>query len=305
MSRGQKAANGRFAMDDMVGENGNAMINDCLPGRSRQPVALANLPPFPSVAMRVMQLLRNNDVRLKELSDLISADQSFSAEVLRLANSPLFAFRTEIRGILQATALLGTERMKALAFTAGLQTYLEEPLKIPLLRNCWKHNLACAFVAEKVGHVSLIEEDFAYTAGLLHDIGRLALMVVQPFRYARFAAEADESPFNVLEREQEWFDTDHCEAGRWLIENWRLPRVFAAVAALHHSRPRDDKFDIISMVRVSCRLADAIGYTALKPASAPTVDEVLGELPKRESALFLPHLQRLTIDIDLKIKSLE
>lgn len=252
-----------------------------------------------------MQLLRNTEVRLKELSDLISTDQSFSAQVLRLANSPLFGFRTEIKGILQATALLGTERMKALAFTAGLQTYLERPLKIELLRKCWTHNLACAFVAEKLGHVSLIEEDFAYTAGLLHDLGRLALMVAQPVRYARLVAEAEEAPFDVLAREREWFDTDHCEAGRWLVENWKLPQVFAAVAALHHTAPPDDKLDIVTIVRYSCRLADAIGYLAIRPIAKPSVDGVLGGLPERERSLFLPHLQRLPIDIDLKIKSIE
>ncbi len=275
------------------------------PGKTPRPSVLENLPPFPSVAMRVIQLLRNNDVRLKELSDLISTDQSFSAQVLRLANSPLFGCRTEIRGVLQATALLGTERMKALAFTAGLQTYLEQPLRLPVLRGCWRHNLACAFVAEKLGRVSLVEEDFAYTAGLLHDIGRLVLMVVQPVRYARFVTEVEQSPGNILEREREWFETDHCEAGRWLVEDWKLPQVFAAVADLHHSEARDDKLDIIAIVRASCRLADAIGYAAVRPAAVFSVEDIAGSLPERERALFLPHLQRLTIDIDLKIKSLE
>ncbi len=290
-------------MADIEGVGANSRLIP--PGKTPQPSALASLPPFPGVALRVMQLLRNNDVRLKELSDLISTDQSFSAQVLRLVNSPLFGCRTEIRGILQATALLGTERMKALAFTAGLQTYLELPLRIRVLRNCWRHSLACAFVAERLGRASLVEEDFAYTAGLLHDIGRLVLMVAQPIRYARFVTEVEESPGNVLEREREWFDTDHCEAGRWLVEDWKLPQVFSAVAALHHTEPRDDKLDIIAIVRASCRLADAIGYVALKPTATLSVDDIMNRLPERERTLFSPHMQRLTIDLDLKIKSLE
>jgi HD-like signal output (HDOD) protein len=252
-----------------------------------------------------MQLLRSEETRLKELSDLICTDQSFSAEVLRLANSPLFGFRTEIKGILQAIALLGAERIKAVAFTVGMQTYLEEPLKIPVLRNCWRHNLACAIIAEKLGHVSLMEEDFAYTAGLLHDIGRLALMVAEPVRYARLVIEAEESPFNILEREREWFDIDHCEAGRWLVENWKLPPVFGMVAAHHHLEFRQRSFDIIALVHASCRLSDAIGYLAVKPLTVPGIDQVLAGLPERERALFHPHLDRLTVDIDLKIKSLE
>jgi HD-like signal output (HDOD) protein len=252
-----------------------------------------------------MQLLRSDETRLKELSDLICTDQSFSAEVLRLANSPLFGFRTEIKGILQAIALLGAERIKAVAFTVGMRAYLAEPLKIPVLHNCWRHNLACAIVAEKLGHVSLMEEDFAYTAGLLHDIGRLALMVAQPLRYARLVTEAEEGPFNILEREREWFDIDHCEAGQWLVESWKLPRVFGMVAAHHHMESRRKTFDIIALVHASCRLSDAFGYLAIRPLATPTVDQVLTGLPEREQTLFRPHLERLIVDIDLKIKSLE
>jgi len=269
------------------------------------PAVLEKLPPFPAIALKVMRLLRSDEVRLKELSDLIRADPSFSAHVLRMANSPLFGFCTEIKGILQAAVLLGAERIKALAFAAGMQTYLARPLKIPSLRDCWRHSLATAVIAERMGHVSLIEEDFAYTAGLLHDVGRLALMAAQPFRYATLVEAAAEEPIDVLAKEREWFGIDHCEAGRWMLEDWKLPRVFGVVAALHHAPLKDNKFEIVALVRASCRMADAVGFAAVQPAASPSVDEVLGTLPEREATRFQPYLERITVDLPLKISSLE
>ncbi len=272
-------------------------------GSPRLPSVLEGLPPFPAVAMRVMQLVSGADVHLKELSDLIISDQSFSAQVLRLANSPMFGFRTEIRGILQAVVVLGVERIKALAFTAGMQTYLAQALKDPILAASWKHSLATAITSEKLGRISLIEEDFSYTAGLLHDIGRLALITVQPARYSKFVMTMEKDPADVLEREREWFGVDHCEAGRWIVGNWRLPQIFGSIAELHHGMTGDQKFDIVSQVSVSCNLADALGFPALKPQTLPDVDEILKRLPDRERKNFVPCLDRLVVDINLKINS--
>lgn len=252
-----------------------------------------------------MQLLRNDEVRLKDLSDLIRADPSISARVLRMANSPLFGFGNEIKGILQGAVLLGAERIKALAFAAGMQSYLERPLRIPALRDCWRHSLATAVIAERLAHVSLEEEDFAYTAGLLHDTGRLALMAAQPLRYATLVQAAREQPMDVPTRERQWFGADHCEAGRWLLESWKLPPVFGRVALLHHSLPKDDKFGIVALVRASCRLADAIGFVGVRPLETVRVDEVLAGIPENERERFRPHLDRIIIDLPVKISSLE
>jgi len=112
---------------------------------AEKPSAVTNLPPFPTVAMKIMQLLSTEDTSMRELAGLITADPAFSTEILILANSPLFAFRTEIKSILQATALLGLQRVKALALTVGIKGYLADSLKIPVLRACWQHSLACAF----------------------------------------------------------------------------------------------------------------------------------------------------------------
>lgn len=270
-----------------------------------KPWALIDLPPFPAVALRVLKLLARDDVGMKELTREIQADPSLSAEILTISNSVLFGFRTEIKTILQATALLGAERVKAVALTIAMKTYLTESFQIPALLACWRHSLACALLAEEIAKASLMEKDFAYTAGLLHDVGRLALGMIKPIEYANLLSAAEEEALDVMERERELFGMDHCQAGRWLTQAWKLPKLFSDVASRHHHTPPPGKFDIVAVIHRSCQMADALGFGAVHnphPASFPSI---LQALPARERSRFKPDPERLAMDVATKITSLE
>lgn len=148
------------------------------------PWAHIRLPPFPQIAIRVLQLAKNDDVPMRQLSDLISSEPAFSSEVLTIANSLLYAPRFPVTCILQAIAVLGTKNLKGLCLTVGVRAYLGESLSHPSLRAIWRHNLACALVAEQLALAGLMDKETAYTAGVMHDIGRLALAVIRPKEYA-------------------------------------------------------------------------------------------------------------------------
>jgi putative nucleotidyltransferase with HDIG domain len=270
-----------------------------------KPWALIDLPPFPAVALRVLNLLAREDVGMKELTREIQADLSLSAEVLTLANSVLFGFRTEIKNILQATALLGAGRVKAIALTVAMKTYLTESFQIPALLACWRHSLACALLAEELAKASLVEKDFAHTAGLLHDIGRLALGMIKPIEYGNLLASSEESRLDALESERELFGMDHCQAGRWLTQAWKLPKVFLDVAAHHHDDPPAGKFDMVALIHRSCQMADALGFEAVRPLRPVTFQEILQSLPAREKSRFKPDPEQLTVSVAMKITAME
>lgn len=272
--------------------------------QEKKPWALINLPPFPAIAMRIMQLLSRDDVGMKELSEVIRADPAFAAEVLTLANSPLLGIRGEIRTILQATALLGLARVKALALTVSMKVYLTESFQIPALLACWRHSLACALLAEEIATVSMIEKDFAYMAGLVHDVGRLALGMIKPLDYANMLAAAEQQPFDVLARERELFGVDHCEAGRWLSQSWKLPKEFPEIIANHHAEP-NGKFDMTALIHLACDMADTLGFAAVRPLWPKTFGEILHSLPAREKARFDPDPDRLATRVATKITSFE
>ncbi len=275
--------------------------------RNRQrekPWALIDLPPFPAVAMRVLSLVSREDVGMKELTREIQSDPALALQILTIANSVLFGFRTEIKNILQATALLGAERVKAIALTIAMRTYLMESFQIPALLACWRHSLACALVAEDLAMASLIEKDAAYVAGLLHDVGRLALGMIKPVEYANLLASSEGKPVDVLEKEKEMFGMNHCEAGRWLTDAWKLPKIFGQVAALHH-HPPGAKFDLVRVVGTACLLADALGFEAVRPHRPRVFKEILQSLPPREQARFHPDPEQLALTVAMKINSLE
>jgi HD-like signal output (HDOD) protein len=270
-----------------------------------RPWALIDLPPFPAVAMRVLKLLAREDVGMKELTREIQADLSLSAEVLTLANSVLFGFRSEIKNILQATALLGAERVKAIALTIAMKTYLTKSFQIPALLACWRHSLACALIAEELAKVSLVEKGLAYTMGLLHDVGRLALGMIKPVEYANLLASSEETRFDALERERELFGMDHCQAGRWLTQAWKLPKVFAEVTAHHHNTPPAGKFDMVALIHCSCQMADTLGFEAVRPLHPLSFQEILQSLPARERGRFKPDSEELRMNVAIKITAME
>lgn len=243
-------------------------------------VSLIEIPPFPAVALKTLQLISNASSHLSKISEMLSADPVLSGEVLRVVNSPFFGIRTEVTSVLQATVLLGLERIRGLVVTIGMRAYLGESLTVPALRSCWRHSLACAIIAEDLAKGSSKDKDIAYTAGIIHDIGRLGLAVAYRKQYAALLQEADEKSCDLLASEREVFGIDHCEAGRSLVLRWKLPQEFAVVTSRHHEASSGGTFDLLAIIRVSCMMADALGFQVARSPQRQDYAELLRGIPK-------------------------
>jgi putative nucleotidyltransferase with HDIG domain len=273
---------------------------------ARPPWAHLRLPPFPQVAIRVLQLTNDENVQLHQLSELISSDAAFASEVLTIANSPVYAPRFPACTILQAIAVLGANHLQGMCLTVGVRSYLGKSLKRPLIRNVWRHNLACAMIARQLAAAGFMDKDSAYTAGVLHDIGRLALAVLRPSEYAVLLERHQGSGASILPLEAELFGCDHCEAGRHLVRDWTLPPEFDAIVANHHSpRHAEGTWSMAELIRISCRLADAAGFSAFPGCQVTPFAELLDELPTRERSGFHAELESLVEDISTKINVVE
>jgi putative nucleotidyltransferase with HDIG domain len=270
------------------------------------PWAHLRIPPFPQIAIRVLQLTNNEDVPMRQLSELISSDPSFSSEVLTIANSALYARRSPVNSILQAIAVLGLNSLKGVCLTVGVRTYLGKSINHQSLRAIWRHSLACALIAEQLAPLDSLNKDSAYTAGVLHDIGRLALAVMRPEVYATLLMTHRGSPRSILEPERALFGFDHCEAGQRLIANWKLPVGFEAIVSDHHSPGQEqDGWNLPAVINVSCRLADAIGFAVFPGCDITPYAELLGELPGMESKKFSAECEALAFEVSSKINAAE
>jgi len=220
------------------------------------------LQPFPPVVVELMYMVAEDEVKFKEIAELIRSDAAVSAEVLRMANSPLLGTWGRVNSVMHAVVILGLERLKGLIVTAALRNYLNAALERPALLGCWRHNLACGILAEDLAVTYFLPKDPCYTAGLLHDVGRLALLSAYPADYAEMLDLAERYQVDVRECERGVFGLDHCEAGLWLVKEWGFPEEFQAISGAHHEPVSGERFDKVAIVQLACREADALGFAA-------------------------------------------
>jgi putative nucleotidyltransferase with HDIG domain len=250
--------------------------------RPQAPWALRLVPPFPAVAHRILALVGKDDVNAHEFSDLVRMDPSFSAELLRFANSALFGLRQRVTSLAQAVMLVGTDRIKIMATMVAMNRMVRSSVRIAALRKVWQHSLVTAVIAEEAARAEKLDRDTAYTTGLLHNLGTLGLMSAYPDEYSRMLEVSDDFGFELLETERDLFEIDHCAAGAYLAQDWDFPDELAAAIATHHDDPVPGAVDLYTIIQVSWRLADVLGYAAFSPNRQWTWDELTD---------FLPHVQ--------------
>ncbi|HVM92218.1 MAG TPA: HDOD domain-containing protein [Terriglobales bacterium] len=259
------------------------------------------LPPFPAIALKALNLIAGRDTSLPELCDLIRPDPAFSTAILRFANSPLVAFSRNITSVVQASMLLGFQRLKSIVITVGLKAYLQGPVAKPL-QACWRHSLACAVIGERAARG--LDRDFAYTAGIMHDIGRAAMATGAPAAYMKVVENDVDDPRDLLLKEREVFGVDHCEAGSALVKLWKLPGAFLEITGRHHHyATRSGGAE--SIVAASCLLADTLGFGMTKYSMVRSYADVLGMFPETARKELPDNVETLASEIASEIQVIE
>lgn len=244
------------------------------------PWAIRLLPPFPAIAQRIVALASLENVGSRAVGSLVRLDPSFSAEVLSFANSAMFGARCRITGLTQAVALLGMNRVKSMATFVAVNNMVRSSVRAPALRKVWVHSVVTAILAEQAARVLRLDSEFAYTAGLLHNLGILGLMSAFPDEYCRMLEVSNDFGFDLLETERDLFDVDHCAAGAYIAKDWSFPDELAGIIAAHHDEPVAGERSIGNIVGLSWRLADTIGYAAFSPAKDWSFEDLIGFLPR-------------------------
>lgn len=251
--------------------------------------ALLHIPAFPPVATKLLRLSCDDETGMAGLVHLLRSDPALSAEIIRHANSPLFAFRAEVKALDQAVTLMGLRRIRMLALAVISRTYVKAILMVEDLRAYWRSSVACALVAEKLACSQGIAEDTAYAAALLHDIGCLGLMVAYPADYPQvLQAEAEALqaglPFDLLREERNLFGMDRYEAGEWLAEKWSLPEDLRMVAGRYDSDAAETGPDLIRIVLFAARIANSLGFGIIADPNQTAYEQLRETLPPEMAA---------------------
>lgn len=272
--------------------------------------ALSNVPAFPPVAARLLRIAADENAASSDLVHLLRSDPALSAEIIRHANSPLFSFTVEIRTMAQAVPLLGIRKIRSLALSAIGRTYLRAVLIVDELRVHWRYSLACALLSEILAPACGIPEDMAYSAGLLHDIGRLGLMVAYPTDYSAMLQAAARKlkageAFDLPDYERDLFGVDRFEAGEYLARQWNLPDELAGVVGRMAQPDEPDKLDLAAVVRIACRVANCLGFSVLPNPRGPNYEDVLKDLPAALTAALPTQAEQLRQRLEREIDELD
>jgi putative nucleotidyltransferase with HDIG domain len=243
------------------------------------------VPPFPAIAQRVLGLVSQEDTSIRQVSELVKMDPSFSAELLRFANSALFGLRGEVKSLTQAIGLVGLDRVKTMATLVALNRMVRSSVRVGALRKIWVHSMATAVIAEEAARLNHVAPDTAYTAGLLHNLGTLGLMSAYPDEYSRMLEVSIDLGFDLLRTERELFEIDHCAAGAYLAQDWNFPGELVAAIATHHEDPIAGEVTLENLVKVSWRLADTLGFATFSPDKDWAYEKLIAFLPNSSSWL--------------------
>lgn len=215
------------------------------------------LPALPVVVTQLLASLGRDDVNTDELARSMALDASITARTLQLANSSFYGMARQVASIREAIAILGFRTVRSLVTTVGLiGTFPANTHQRVSANVFWHHALAVAICAGELATRLRLNPDHAYTAGLLHDIGRmvLATQFAEPFEAALvYRAEHDCS---LREAEETVLGLDHAAVGHALAAHWKLPEVLQQAVASHHA-PLVPGQNALALIVVA---ADAIAH---------------------------------------------
>jgi signal transduction histidine kinase/HD-like signal output (HDOD) protein/CheY-like chemotaxis protein len=225
------------------------------------------LPSAPASAQRILTLAMQDAPDMGELIEAMEADPAVSMRVLRHANSVVFNRLEKVENIRQAVLYLGTDLVYNLASCVCVRESLLKSFECgdPAVRDIWRHSLACACAAKLLAERAYPQHvGVSFTAGLLHDCGKLVLLMAGGAAYQALLADEFLVGNALVRREQEKFSVDHCLVGKWLLEGWKLPDVFVDSTWMHHQGITALLgLEVSSPVSLIVAMADSLSHEAL------------------------------------------
>jgi len=252
--------------------------------------SLKNLPPFPMVAQRALLLLNKPEVSIQELVEVVKFDPAITANILRISNSAYFGLRREIHSLHQALLLLGTQELLKIIIASGATRLFSAPTPgyFTERQGLWRHSVSCALMVDLLSReLSLPDHSIGFTAGLMHDIGKvvLSLFVEQKFHEIMEAVEQQGVSFQIAEKMV--LGVDHAEIGGEMARMWDFPdRLRLAITYHHLDKPEAYTDDLILLVYLADILTLMFGQDLGSDGLAYTgYPEVLRHFHLREKNL--------------------
>lgn len=239
------------------------------------------LPSLPTVVMELLASMDQEDVDVDTLAQKIAQDQALTAKTLRLANSSFYGRVREVNTMAEAIAILGFRTVRSVVTTAGLiQALNHTGAECVDLGPFWRHAIAAAVCARELAPHLRTNPDHAYTAGLLHDIGRLVLVTQFAERYTSVVAYRTQHDCSTLVAERHVLGIDHAAIGQALTSYWKFPTPMQWAVGQHHESNLAATEPLTLVVAAADAIVHALDLSmdpdAAVPELSPQLWNVLG-----------------------------
>jgi putative nucleotidyltransferase with HDIG domain len=292
--------NDHSVVTESLGGNSAALVDLSIQRRRQEIISrLEFLPPLPTAAQEVLYIGADDPKYIIRLEQTIRHDPALASQILKVANCALYAPLSAIDTVQRAIVYLGFSEVRSIAL--GLSIFglfkSKNAMKGINQEEFWTHAIATATVTRMLA-LELGEEDTEvfFTAGLLHDIGRIAIGACFPEEWADIVrvAKKEDCPLLIAERK---VGLPHCLIGAWLAKNWGLPKIYERTIATHHLPVKHPKATQMgALVQLADHICHKIGmglfsapriqrpvliaYLGLTEDLVDELEEQLGELER-------------------------
>jgi putative nucleotidyltransferase with HDIG domain len=236
---------------------------------------LQDLPSLPVVVMELLSSIEQDDVDISVLARKVSHDQALTAKTLRLANSPAYGLQVKVTTIQQAITFLGFQTTRNLITAAAITGCFAQGRCAGFDDKVfWRHSIATAACARVLARRMRLNQDYAFTAALLHDIGRLVLVATVPERYAEVIAWRAAQDCELIEAERAVLGVDHVAAGVALSEHWNFSDTMRLAIAHHHDPETPGAGFLATVIHVANAIVHALDIGREEDGLVPPVSSV-------------------------------
>lgn len=212
---------------------------------------IESLPGLPGTVQRVREMVHEQDSSASEVGDVVSRDPSIAAKILRVANSAAYGFPHRVDSIQLAVTLLGLKEAYSVVLSTAVVNLFDRSRNFDYM-TFWFESMVCATLASalsKAFHSG--DQNGVFSAGLLHDLGRVALAEVAPKHYGR--VDGHLVGRDLVDAEERLLGLTHTEAGYQLALHWDLPKELAETIRFHHTPEYadDETKTLVSLVNIA------------------------------------------------------
>ena len=199
---------------------------------------VGDLPAAPIIISTAVKLTSNLESNIADISRVLSSDQSLTAKVFRLSNSPYYGRASEVNTLKEAIIVLGFMTVRSIVIATAAHNMFLSDEKNKLETKLWQHSLATAISAREIAkHLNNPEKEEIFVTALMHDIGKLVILQKLPEWFTKILNEVEENNDSFHMVEKRVFRFNHCDVASLLLKDWSFPPKLVSAIVNHHNPP--------------------------------------------------------------------